>query len=238
MNETDVLRIAVAANMQYTIDELIETFEDETGINCEVVIGSSGKLTAQIMERAPFHLFISADMKYPQRLFESGLTTSEPVSYAFGRLILWKPVSHDSLDISMLSRPDVRNIAIPNPKLAPYGKAAEQVLDHWFDDVSVEQKLVYGESVSQTNQFILTGAAQVGITAQSVIKSPQMPSDGQWFLIDKSLHEPIEQGLVIIRSGKKENESARFRDFMLSSNGQEILMKYGYDVSVPSKHRP
>src|SRR3954462_397194 len=149
------LHIAVAANAQFVANKLKEAFKKETGINAVLTIGSSGKLTAQIEQGAPFNVFLSADMKYPEELYSKGLTTGKPQVYAYGALVLWAiKDSNLAKDLSTLLNKDLKKIAIANPKLAPYGEAAVQALTKQNLLSRVQQKVVYGESIAQVNQYL------------------------------------------------------------------------------------
>ena len=225
------LTIAVAANMQYAMEEIATAFTEQTGTPCDLIVGSSGKLTAQIVEGAPFDVLVSADMKYPETLSEKGLTETEPEVYAYGSLVLW--TLNDSLDLSLtlLRAPEIRHIALANPKTAPYGEAAREVLQHYGIYEQVKDKLVFGESIAQTNQFITSGAAEVGFTALSVVLSPRMEGRGQWISPDPASYRPISQGLVVVDQGSGPNTNAlAFRDFVFSPVATGILAKFGYST--------
>ncbi|MEJ2584191.1 MAG: molybdate ABC transporter substrate-binding protein [Robiginitalea sp.] len=226
------LTIAVAANMQFAMEEIAMAFKENTGLSCDLVIGSSGKLTAQIVEGAPFDVLVSADMKYPKSLQERGLAETDPEVYAYGSLVLW--TLNDSLDLSLtlLKAEQIRHIALANPKTAPYGVAAEDVLRHYGLYEEVKHKLVFGESIAQTNQFITSGAAEVGFTALSVVLGPQMQVQGRWITPDPASYQPISQGLVVIRKGRGGNTGGiAFRDFLFSARAREILAKFGYTTN-------
>ena len=223
------LTIAAAANMQYAIRDIIESFENEYDISCQLVLSSSGKLTAQIQENAPYDVFLSADMKYPEQLYQNGRTTAIPLIYANGRLVLWSAVKGVSPSFEVLLSDEISHVAIANPQTAPYGQAAIEVLDNMNMEEDVKDKLVYGESVSQTNHFIFSGAAGIGMTGQSVVLAGEMRNKGQWIEVDTSLHSPISQGIVILTNRSDfHKESLIFQEYLLSSSGQAILKKYGY----------
>ncbi|MBT8209003.1 MAG: molybdate ABC transporter substrate-binding protein [Eudoraea sp.] len=223
------MTIAAASNMQFAIGELSEAFTEMHGIETEIIIGSSGNLTAQIRSGAPYDVFVSADMQYPQYLFERGLGQQIPEIYAYGQLVLWscKPGIHPKLD-SLKSR-EVAHIAIPNPELAPYGKAAKEVLINQQLYHQITPKLVFGESIAQTNQFIRTGAAELGFTALSVVMSPQLEGAGSWTLLPRDQYTPIAQGILVLSNAQKSPDNAvKFHTFLQSETGQQILNKYGY----------
>ena len=225
------LMIATAANMQFAMEALAEAFTEKTGVDCQPIISSSGKLTAQIKEGAPFDVFVSADMKYPKDLFEAGFTSAPPKVYAYGQLVLWRKKGNSQPNMQGLSQENIRHIALANPKTAPYGQAAMEVLRHYELLEQVEQKLVYGESIAQTNQFILSEAAEVGFTAQSVVLSPRMKEEGRWIPIPQDIYSPIAQGIVLLQRDRVHAEAQAFYDFIFSTEAQRILESYGYRIA-------
>jgi len=225
------LTVAVAANVQYTFEELSAAFEHESGIHVKPVIGSSGKLTAQIDNGAPFDVFLSADMDYPAILEAKGQTLNKPRTYAYGLLVLWTMSDIDlSRGIGAVAGDNVRKIAIAAPNTAPYGRQAVKALKHYDLYQKVKDKFVYGESIAQASQFVTTKAAEVGFTAMSIVAAPSMAGKGQWIEIDRAAYEPIAQGVVILRHAKYNDPVAaqKFFDFIFSEKGQEIFLKYGY----------
>ena len=229
--EKNTLVIATAANLQFVMTEILESFENQYDIKCQSVVSSSGKLTAQIMEGAPYDVFVSADMKYPQELFQLGLTLGKPEIYAYGQLVLWSMKENIDPSIKSLTDHQIQRIAIPNPKIAPYGHAAEKFLIHNGILEMVEAKLVFGESISQTNQFITTSAVDMGFTAKSVVLSQSLSEKGNWVELDPDQYPEISQGIVIINNGENQIRSAKkLYDFILSEEGKKILNKFGYKV--------
>ncbi|SHG25980.1 molybdate ABC transporter substrate-binding protein [Flagellimonas flava] len=225
------LTIAVAANMQYAISEIVEAFTNKTEIQCNLIIGSSGKLTAQIKEGAPYDVFLSANMKYPMELFDDGLTTAPPKVYANGGLVLWTQSDQIVPSLTSLTNKDVKHIALANPEIAPYGRASIQVLRNLDLHDTLVEKLVYAESISQTNQFISTGVAQIGFTAKSVVLSPDLKGKGKWKTLDPKYYDPVQQGIVLTRRNEnRDNSPQRFFDFIFSEEARKILEKYGYSM--------
>jgi molybdate transport system substrate-binding protein len=227
------LIIATAANVQFAMDTLAYLFEKENSINVNIILGSSGKLTAQIMQGAPYDVFISADMKYPSEIYDNNLAFVEPEVYAYGSLVIWSLKDSVDSDLDVLTDPEIRRIAIPNPKTAPYGTAAIELLKNMDLLEQVEQKLVYGESVSQVNQFLLSETADIGFTSKSVVLSPKMKNRGTWIEADTMKYAPIEQGVILIRQDTSQLRlSEKFLAFLLSSQAKSILSDFGYKTKV------
>ena len=228
-NNQDKLTIATAANMQFVMRELTASFTEETKIQCEIIVGSSGKLTAQIKQGAPFDLFVSANMKYPEDLYNSGFTIGKPTIYAYGRLVLWTMSSSVNLSLDFLTSDYVKHIAVANPRIAPYGVPAIEVLKNEGIYDKIKDKLVFGESISQTNQFITSEVAEVGFTAKSVVLSPNMKKNNNWIEMNNESYRPIAQGVVILKNRNNHREDAqKFYKFLLSQKGGKILNKFGY----------
>lgn len=233
-NGPGAVAVAVSANMQFAFEELSTAFETETGIKVEATVASSGVLTAQISNGAPFDLFLSANMKYPDKLYGDSIAATAPEVYASGALILWS-TGTDSLPTSLagLSASAFEKIGVPDPEGAPYGKAAVAALHSagMFD--SIATKIIYGESVGQVNQYVHLGAVDIGFTAKSVVFRPQFKGEGKWVDVDPALYEPIKQGVVILEHGQNENlvNTERFYAFLFTDKAREILLDYGYRVN-------
>jgi len=230
-NDRNTLTIATSANMQFTMEALIEAFSEETGIACRPVVSSSGKLTAQITEGAPYDILVSADLKYPAKLYQQGLTTGPPEIYAYGKLVLWRRYSNAAPTLELLMSDTIRHIAIANPRTAPYGIATLEFLKHEGLYGHVVNKLVYGESLAQANQFVLSGAADAGFTSKSVVLSKVMQGKANWVELNPTSYDPIAQGIVLIKGQQRHvKHAAAFRDFLFSEKGKAILDKFGYTV--------
>ncbi|WP_025742005.1 molybdate ABC transporter substrate-binding protein [Aquimarina pacifica] len=225
------LTIAVAANMQFTIQALSQAFTEQTGIACELITASSGKLTAQIKAGAPYDVFVSADMSYPTELFTSGFSNQKPKIYAYGTLVLWSMVNDIEPSVALLTNPRIQHIALANPKMAPYGNAALEILRKHDIYPLVKNKIVYGESISQTNQFIVSQSAEIGFTSKSVVLSPQMRDRGTWIDLNSDDYTPIAQGIVILKQAKNQPKDAeKFYNFMNSEVARKILRDFGYQI--------
>jgi molybdate transport system substrate-binding protein len=226
------LRLALAANVSYAIEPLKEAFSKEyPHITIEETLGSSGKLTAQIRHGAPYDLFLSANMAYPNALFEEGFALRKPIIYAQGALALLSTSPRDyCADMMILKDPTIKKIAIANPKTAPYGMAGVEAIQKANLFKSVKEKLIYGESISQTVIYTLR-VADIGIIAKSALFSPKLSSFKEaihWHEVDRRLYTPIDQGMVLLKQTKHKREAEAFYHFIQSSRAKEILKAYGY----------
>jgi len=225
------LRIAVAANAQFVAKVLAEEFKKQSSIEVEMIVSSSGKLTAQIEQGAPFDVFLSADMKYPQELYAKQLTTAKPQIYAYGTLVIWakKGISLKG-GLKALNNPAIKKIAVANAALAPYGEAAEQAMERSNVLSELKPKLVYGESIAQVNQYLLTGAADVAFTAKSVVLDPAQRNNQNWVEVNSKLYQPIAQGVVLLKSSSGANlvQAKKFYTFLFSTRAKQIFKAYGY----------
>ncbi|MGD9900188.1 MAG: molybdate ABC transporter substrate-binding protein [Calditrichaceae bacterium] len=229
----DDLIVAASANVQFAMRELQESFQKSSGLTVTVITGSSGKLTAQIKNGAPFDIFLSADTRYPRVLYDDGYTFGEPVVYAYGSLVLWTIKEIDlSGGLSAILDDEIKKIAVANPQTAPYGVEAIKALRYFDLYDRLEARLVYGSSISQTSQFISSGAADAGITAKSVVLAPEMKTTGSWIDIPPDSYDPIAQGVVILKRGKDapDKDALMFYNFLFSEQAREIFKKYGYRV--------
>lgn len=226
------LNLALAANVSYAIDDLIKEF-NKTNKNTKVkyVIGSSGKLTAQIKNGAPYDLFLSANMKYPNTLYKKNLTLNKPLVYAKGSLALLSTKAKGlSSKLKLLTNKDIKRIAIANPKTAPYGIASKEALKKSNLYEKIKNKLIFGESISQTVSYTVT-AADIGFIAKSSLYSKKMKKfkkNINWVEVDDSLYTPTKQGIVILKKTKVKDEAQAFFNFIQSKKAKNIFKKYGY----------
>lgn len=228
------INIAVAANVSYAIDDLKKEFHKlYPNTKVKMIIGSSGKLTAQIKHGAPYQLFMSANMKYPKALYADGIATTKPVVYAQGSLVYLSSKKQNFKEgIKLIENKNISKIAIANPKIAPYGKATVEAMKNANVYNSVVEKFVFAESASQVVSYAVT-AADVGFIAKSSLYSPKMTKYKKginWDDVDKKLYTPISQGIVILKNGEANGEVKAFYDFILSSRAKKILKKFGYLV--------
>ncbi|MCS7251810.1 MAG: molybdate ABC transporter substrate-binding protein [Anaerolineae bacterium] len=224
------LTIAAAADLRGAMDEIIRAYEARTGIRVMASYGSSGQLAQQIENGAPFDVFLSADWGYIERLRRGGHTVPGTERlYARGRLalVVAPNFSKGLRSLSDLQDPALRYLAIANPDHAPYGRAARQVLERAGLWEALQSKIVLGENILQAFQFVRTGQADAGLVALALA----LPSDLEWALIPLEFHEPIDQGLAVLRRASHESLARDFTEFILSVQGQEILRRYGFEDS-------
>jgi molybdate transport system substrate-binding protein len=231
-SQAQQLRVAAAADLQFAMKDLAGKYETKTKQTVEVVYGSSGNFFTQIQNGAPFDLFFSADLSYPEKLADQGLADRDSLyRYALGRLALWAPFD-EHLNVSekgfqSLLDPRVEKIAIANPEHAPYGRAAVDALTKAGIYDQIKSKLVYGENISQAAQFVQSGNAQAGLVALSLAASPSMQNGERW-IVPPEYHSPLEQAAVILTSSKNKISASDFLAFVKSPEGREILSHYGF----------
>ena len=226
------IAIAAASDLNFAIKDLIAEYEKATGNHVKLSLGSSGNFYAQIQNGAPFDLYFSADIGYPKKLEEAGLTVPGSLyRYAIGRIVLWtNHTSHRDVSKGLEGLRDsaVKKIAIANPKHAPYGRAAVAAMEHYKVYDAAKDRLVLGENISQAAQFIESGACDVGIIALSLALAPTMKAAGTYWEIPGEAHPPLEQGAAILKSSKEQKTAQQFVEFMRSTRGQEIMHRYGF----------
>ena len=242
INAQTPLRIAAAADLQPVLPALLDQFQQQTGIHAEATYQASAALTAQILNGAPFDIFLSADLGYPKRLIDSGVAdtagvvaangfsdSSTPVTYAKGTLVLWtRKDSHwPTPSLETLRDPALQRLAIANPDRAPYGKAAKAALTTLKLADALKPKLVTAENIAQTAQFAETGNADAGLISLTSAMTPHLTSIGSYFIIPKDLYPPIEQGAVLIMRSTQRQNAHKFLDFLLSAPVQRQLARSG-----------
>ena len=229
-----VVRIAAAADLRFALEELTALFlKDHSDIALSASYGSSGTVYAQLVNRAPFDLFLSADVTYPRQLAERGLTLpGSEFTYAVGGIVLWVPASSPidvaRLGMSALKEPAIAHVAIANPEHAPYGRAAEAAMRAAGVYDLVKSKLVLGENVSQALQFVQSGSADVGIVALSLAVSPTVARAGRFWEVPLDAYPRIEQGGTILQWASNPDAARSFRSFMLGADGRAVLKRYGF----------
>jgi molybdate transport system substrate-binding protein len=228
------LRIAAAADLRYALDDLVKAFrQGHNDVRIEPTYGSSGMFYAQLVNHAPFDLYLSADVQYPHKLAEQGLIVpGSEFNYADGHIVLWSgnasgiDVQHQQMNA--IRQPAVRHIAIANPAHAPYGRAAEAALRSLGIYNEVRDKLVMGENISQAFQMAQSGAAEVGIVALSLAMAPGTAGQGHYWEVPRTAYPRIQQGGAIMKWARNPEAAQAFRAFLLAPEGRAILKRYGF----------
>ena len=222
-----LLHIAVASNFLAPLTEITKVFTQKTGIPTTISAGASGKLFAQIENGAPFDIFMSAEQDLPKKLVDKKLAEgASEFTYAAGTLVIWSTDTKivDSKG-AVLKEMKFRKIAIANPELAPYGKAAQQALQKLGIWNAIQPKIVMGENIAQTHQFILTGNAELGFIAGSQYLDKK---SGSAWNVPADLHAPILQDAVLLKHGNANPAAKKFLEFLKGKESKEIIQRFGY----------
>jgi molybdate transport system substrate-binding protein len=228
------LTIAAASALNWAMKEAAAKFETTSGVKVNLSVGSSGNLYSEITNNVPFDLYFSSDIGYPKKLEEAGMTAPGTLyRYAIGRIVLWVP-KESRLDVDkgmeLLRNSGINKVAIPNPKHAPYGRAAVSAMNHFQVYDTVKDKLAVAENPAQAARFVESGAADVGIIALSLALSPNMKAAGRYWEVPLDSHPTIEQGAVILKESKKQHLAKQFLEFVQGNEGQEIMRRYGFTL--------
>lgn len=223
------LLIAAAADLRFALDEIAVQFRElHPNVQTEVVYGSSGKMTTQILNGAPYDLFFAADVAFPQKLQAAGFAATEPAVYALGRIVLWsRRMDAATLRLEDLADPRFRRIAIAQPAHAPYGQRAKEALIAAGVWEPIQSKLVFGENIAHTAQMVESEAADVGIIALSLALFPTMARHG-YALIDDASHAPLTQGFVVTRHGQDNEAAHAFARHMETPQAREVMERFGF----------
>jgi len=227
------VRVAAAADLQFALGDLLRRFEDAHAVDVEVSYGSSGTFYAQLLNRAPFDVFLSADLEYPRQLATRGLTlANSEFEYAIGRLVVWVP-SSSALDVekqglSALRSDSIAHVAIASPEHAPYGRAAVAAMRSAGVYDAVQPKLVFGENVAQALQFVQSGAADAGMVALSLALAPTVKSQGRYAEIPIATYPRMAQGGTILKWAGDVESARALRAFVMGTEGRAILKEYGF----------
>ena len=236
--QAEEVRVAVASNFLSTIKKLAKAFEKNGSHSILLSAGSTGKLYAQITHGAPFDLFFSADAKRPQRLEGEGLSIpGTRFTYAVGRLTLWSP---DPKRINMngkqaLSTDSFEYLAIANPKTAPYGRAAKETLVALGLWDQIMSRLVQGENIGQTFQFVFSEHAQLGFVALAQVLDTKIKGVGSRWVVPTDLYQPLAQQAVLLKHGREKTTAQSFLDFVKGPDGKRIIQNAGYGIDVADK---
>lgn len=228
-----VLAVAAASDLVFCLEKLnAEFLKANPGVDLKVSTGASGNFFAQIQNGAPFDVFLSADVAYPQGLIKAGLAEERSLTrYAVGHLVLWtmRPEKVDvSRGLEALRAPGVGKIAIANPEHAPYGRAAKAALEKTGVYEAVRERLVLGENIAQTAQFVQSGNVDAGIVALSLVLAPKVAGQGRYYEIPESSYPPLEQALIITKRGAANPLAAKYVEFLRSQEARAIFDAFGF----------
>lgn len=229
------ITVAAAADLAFALDELLAAFRAaHPDTRVQVSYGSSGSFYAQLVNQAPFDLYLSADVAYPRRLAEAGHGLEPPFLYAYGRIVVWAPSSSpidvERLGAQALLDPAAVKVAIANPRHAPYGRAAEAALRSLGLYEQVAPRLVLGENIAQTAQFVDTGNADLGVIALSLALSPPLRQRGKWWRVPEQAYPPLEQGGLILRWARDPSAARELQRFLTGPEGRAVLERYGFGL--------
>ncbi len=223
------LTLAVSSNFTSAIKCIAAQFEVKTGHKVILIFGSTGKHYAQIKNGAPFDIFFAADTIRPELLEKERIAIQgSRFTYAVGKVVLWSPdAGYVESEGSILEKGSFRHLAIANPKLAPYGNAAREIMKRRGVPDDLNERLVFGENISQTFQFVKSGNAELGFVAYSQIKCPDKPFEGSMWEVPQELYTPIKQQAVLL---KQSEIAVDFLEFVRSEETLEIIQSYGYVI--------
>lgn len=229
------ITVAAAADLNYAMKDLAADFEKETGQKVELSFGSSGNFFSQIQSGAPYDLFFSADAGYPEKLASAGkLDKDSLTTYAIGHLVLWvrnsSGLDPQAKKMDLLLDPAVAHIAVANPEHAPYGRAAMAAIEHFGLKDKIAARLVFGENISQTAQFVQSGNAQAGLIALSLAESPAMKDAGQYWELPADSYPEMKQVVGVVTASKQKPAAEAFVKFVQSPKGTAVLERYGFRV--------
>ena len=224
--------VAVAANFAGSAKSLAAQFERTSGHKLLLSVGSTGKFYAQIKSGAPFDVFLSADDATPARLEKEALAVpTSRFTYAIGKLVLWSPKSgRVEAGGAVLRTTTFKRIAIANPKLAPYGAASREVMEKLGAWSTLQDKLVLGENIAQTLQFVSTGNAELGFVALSQVQQGGKAPEGSYWLVPQTYYDPIRQDAVLLARANANPAARQFLDFLRTPSARELIRADGYDL--------
>lgn len=224
----DAIKVFAASSTKLAMQEIADLFKNENPQDeITVIYSGTGKAYAQFTNGFEYDIFIAADSKYPQKIVDDGNAITKPLIYAMGAVALF---SHDEeiikKGLEAIKSDEVKHFSIANPRLAPYGEAALEILKNYGLEDEAKEKLVLGDNIAQSVQFVDSGAAEIGLVAFSLIKTTKKESE--YMLIDQSRYSPMKQAFVLTKYAKEKPLAYKFGDFLLSKSAQNIFEKYGF----------
>ncbi|MFL5814500.1 MAG: molybdate ABC transporter substrate-binding protein [Bdellovibrionia bacterium] len=226
------VHVAAASNFTLPLEKLAAQFTQSTGHDLVISNGASGKFFAQIVNGAPFEVFLSADQEHPKKLIQGKQAVAgTEFTYAVGKLILWSPHSKKlDLQTDVLKKGEFKHLSIANPKLAPYGQAAKEALEKMSLWRKHQSRIVLGENITQAHQFVASGNAELGFIALSQVMKDGKKPEGSFWIVPQSMYSAIKQDAVLLEKGKENLAAKQFLEFLKSNQAKKIIEQYGYEL--------
>lgn len=227
----DTLTVAAASDLKFALTDMRDAYvKAHPDDSIELIFGSSGNFATQVKNGAPYDVFFSADIAFPEQLAAAGYAASAVTPYAIGRIVVWQTKTRQALTLADLAAPAIKRVAIANPRHAPYGMRAMEALQSAGIRDQVAPKLAMGENIAQAAQYVESGAADAGIVALSLVNSPALAGKGAYTLIDEKLHAPLQQGYIITPHGAGKKLAADFAAYARSPAALAVLKRYGFTL--------
>lgn len=226
------VKVAAAANLRYVLESIKEKYETENkGVRIEIIFGSSGTLTQQISNGAPFDFFMAADVDFPVKVKELGFASGDVRTYIYGKVAMWSLTVDVTKGIHTVTLPSVKKIAIADPPKAPYGQNAVAVLKNQGLYDKIASKIVWGENISQAAQFAFSGNAEIGFIALSLALAPDMRGKGIYYVLPPDICPPVEQACVLLKNGAENKNVKDFMNYIMSPACHDLWIEFGYGLA-------
>ncbi len=229
--KNNTVTVAAAANLRYVLEDINRAFEKKTGVHIEMSTASSGKLTAQIKNGAPYEVFLSANKKYPDYLYKNGFSLNKPKKVCKGVLVLWTTKDIElNRNLKELCNLNIETLAVANPQNAPFGKAAVETLKSLNIYKCLEQKIIYTENVSQISQYVVNKNADIGFTSKSIVLSTHLKNKGRWIELPDTLYEDLSEYAILTKNAENKLNAKNYYQFLFSKDAQKIFEENGYKI--------
>lgn len=223
------VKVAAAANLRYVLEQIKKDYEKtHPSDEIEITFGSSGTLTGQIVNGAPFDLFMAADVDFPQKVAKAGYAAGPVKTYIFGKVALWSATLNLSKGINSVLLPGVKHISIADPQKAPYGKLSVYALNKTGLYSKIADKIVWGENIGQAAQFAFSGNAEIGFVALSLAMAPNMRNKGKYYVLPTKICSPVRQACVLLKYGEKNKAATDFMNYFMSKKCNRTWKYFGY----------
>ena len=227
-----VVKVAAAANLRYVLEQIRQDYEKaHPNDDIEITFGSSGTLTGQIVNGAPFDLFMAADIDFPKKVYQAGYAASSVKTYIFGKVALWSASINLSKGINSVLLPSIKHISIADPQKAPYGKLSVYALKKTGLYTKIAKKIVWGEDIGQAAQFAFSGNAEIGFVALALAKAPNMRNKGKYYILPTKICPPVRQACVILKYGAHNKAAVDFMNYFMSKKCNRTWINFGYALT-------